>query len=302
MSKVTTPFKKWAALSVAVITISIFGVPQVRAQFTNDTLSAIAQYTYQILVRVNNLPQYLEGFGAFIAAWLSPDKSDTTAKLQANFSTSTNNILQNANTQLGLQPQLIQDFFGSSVTAATLPYANDLTYQSLLGMPYFPTDPRKIGQSGTIDYAYNYTKNVAGLNIKHITPGIAGWHGEKLDQQHYKSFYDTVTSIQTFNAYVLSKLAAESQNGDPFSKTQLALIQQASSADWFSQVASESIGIVLRQVLMYNSQIYVLLSQLLQTQKQLLEIQAMNNTLLILLNQQNEEIALRRATGSMPGG
>jgi membrane-bound inhibitor of C-type lysozyme len=107
--------------------------------------------------------------------------------------------------------------------------------------------------------------------------------------------------VQTFNGYVLSQLYEDVKNG--VAAAQTTLINQASDpANWFATITTESIGAVLRQTLMYQSQSYIVLTQLLQTEKMLLAAQTMNNTLLVLSNQSNESFMLRKAVAKMPGG
>lgn len=306
MSKLYRHAKKWMKTLLASFVISAASAPLLAAQAADDPasegyLAQIAQYTYGTLQAVNKLPTYMNALVAFAAAWLANDDSKATATLQGDFTTLTNSIIQGSATQLSLQQKLTKDFFGPTVTPQTLPSANDLAYQTLLGAPFFNPDPRKTDNSPAPDSAYNYTKNVAGINITHVIPAL-NWQGTKFSQQKYAAFFVTISAIQTFNAYILGQLYTDYANGNPLSKAQLALIQTAGNDNWFTQVAGESIGIVLRQILMFSSQTYILMSQLLDTEKKLLETQAMSNTLLILLNQQNEDILIRKATGSMPSG
>lgn len=303
MIKPNTRLKKWIAVLAATVAISALSTPA-RAQSTDAAslgyLAQIAQYTNGTLQAVNNLPTYMNALVSFAMAWLSKDTSKSTATLQADFANVTNAIVQGSASQLSLQQQLTRDFFGSTVTPQTLPSANDLTYQTLLGAPFFNPDPRKTDNSPAPDSAYNYTKNVSGINITHVIPAL-NWRGSQFNQQKYAAYFVTISAIQTFNAYILSQLYTDYSNGNTLSKAQLQLVQDASNSDWFAQIASENIGIVLRQILMFNSQVFVLLTQMLDTQKKLLETQAMSNSLLILLNQQNEDLLIKKATGVLPG-
>lgn len=255
-------------------------------------ITKATQETVQVLQVLNNLPAYLSVLAQMAIAWVSPDTSETTATLQNNFATYASKTAESTAAQKALQPQLLQDLF-KNVTIDNLPYANDLAFQTLLGMPVFTPDPRQ-----GVDPIYNYIKNAGGVNISHRVPGT-NWKGNQANQLKYLGFYMGVTSIESFDSYIISKIATDMKTGVP--AAQASLIQQASSSDWFSTVASEQIGIVLRQILMYNSQTYVLLSQLLETQKQQLLAQAMSNTLLILSAQGSEELLLRAANGTLPG-
>lgn len=291
----TARVKKYLAVATTVISFNILTVPAAQASSDSGYLAQIAQYTYGTLQAVNNLPTYLNALVAMATAWMAQDNSKTTAALQVDFTTVANAIMQGGPTaQISLQQKLTADFFGSSLTTKILPYANDLTYQTLLGQPVFNPDPRKPENGPAPDSAYNYLKNVAGINITHVIPSPS-WQGSLADQQKYAALFMTESAIQSYNTYILSQLYSDYSNGNPLSAAQQTLIKQASSSDWFSQVASESIGIVLRQILMFVSQTYILISQFNDTQKKILETQAMTNTLLILGNQQSEALILRSA-------
>lgn len=107
-------------------------------------------------------------------------------------------------------------------------------------------------------------------------------------------------AVESFNAFILSSQLVDAQKGAPLSEAQVKLIAQASGSDWAKQVATEELGKVLRQILLFQSQTYVLLSDLIQTQKQLLTAQVMNNALLIITNQNNETILVSKAQGVRP--
>lgn len=259
-------------------------------------LENIMKFTYGTLVAVNNLPNYLQPLTELSLAWLSPDKSETTANLQSNFASITDTLKKNSETQSSLLQRLQQDYFGPSVTKDTLPFVNDLTYSTLMEQPYLSPDPRQANDKN-VNPTYNYLKNAAGLTINHPLPNT-GWAGTSDKKQEYINYYSTISAVQTFNGYLLAQLYTNNQ----LSKSQTSLIEQASSSDWFTQVATEDIGIVLRQLLMYNSQVFVMLTQLLQAQRQQLAAQAMSNTMLILNNQNNETMLIKGAQGTLPPG
>jgi len=257
--------------------------------------SASETYLQQILANVNNLPIYLTQLTVMALSWLAPDNSNTTAALQNSFTTLFNQKLQNVQTQLASQQKFLSDFLGNP-TSQTNPNANDITYPTLLNQPYFNPDPRS-----NVDPAYNYTQYAAGLNMRHSKP-LPNWVPDK---QHpgiamYTNYYNTTSAVQTYNGYILSELYADAQNKNLPKQTQDSLIQQASNSQWFTQIASENLGIVLRQILLYNSQTYVLLAQLLETQKKLLASQVMNNALLIAVNLEAENRIYSKASGRPP--
>jgi hypothetical protein len=245
-------------------------------------LNLIEQHTNQTLQKVNDLPDFIVSLSKLSLSWLSEDDTPASADLQAGFGGLVNGMAQNATTQSGIQQQLLTGFFGADVTTKSVPYANDMTYQTLIGQPYFKTDPRDTNDA-KVDAALNYLKNASGMNMTHVPPAN-NWQGAQKYLIKYASFYTTVSAVQTYDAYVLSQLYAEAKNGNVVTNGQAALIKQASDASWFKSIASENIGVVLRQILMYNSQMYVVMTQLLQTQKQVLAAQVMGNTLLVVGN------------------
>ncbi|MDR3492923.1 MAG: hypothetical protein P4M12_12955 [Gammaproteobacteria bacterium] len=266
---------------------------------TGDYLQQIADYTNGTLTAVNTLPGYLDEVLKLVVAWMTPDKTPTTANLQASFTTYANQFLAETTPDAALQQKMLTDFFGANGTPKILPYANDLSYQTLLGIPFFNPDPRET-DSNKVDSPFNYIENAAGVHISHTIPG-ADWRGRANDQIAYANYYSTISAVQTYNAYILSKMYADMKNSKSLTAAESSLIQQASSSDWFSQVATEEIGIVLRQILMYNSQMFIIMTQQLDAQKQLLTAQAMNNTLLILSNQTGESFLINKAIQPPPG-
>ena len=258
------------------------------ATATENYLRAIRDNTNNILKRVNNLPTYLTALSEFMIAWMSPDDSDTTASIQANFTQLGNLLIQSATTQNTLQAQLNTDLLANT-TKATLPSANDLVYSSILGSPFYTPDHRGKG----VVPQYNYIKNAAGINMTHMLPA-PGWHGPLDAQKRYMNYYNSVMAVQSYGGYILSSLYAD---GNQFNTLQSTLITQASDPqNWFAQVASENIGWVLRQILMYQSQSFVLLSQLVQTQKQMVAAEVMNNTATIASGN-NEIYLIQQAKG-----
>ena len=198
--------------------------------------------------------------------------------------------------QSDLQKPLMERFFGP-ITPLDVNYANDVTYGSLIGRPFFDTDPRDT-KGHKVDYSYNYLKNVAGLNITHTAPNL-NWGGGIENITKYQNFYTTVSAIQSYSAYVLSQMYADETSGKSLTTQQLQLTLQASDPSWLTKVATEEIGIVFRQILLYNSQTYVVMTQLLQAQKQMLSTLAMTNTLIVIGDSFTENQLLNKAT--IPG-
>ncbi len=292
-----------AALAIGILCAPIMPA---QAQSSDSLLALIAQYTHDILDRVNNLPAALTQLISMATSWADTnDPKGTSSTLGSLFSGLTAAEKMSSTAQTTLQSQLTNDFFQAGWNNAKPPYANDISYMTLLGTPPLSPDPRT-AQGQTVNSPYNYLKNVAGVNITHAIPA-GNWHGSTTNMMKYSTYLTAVTSIQTYNAFVLSQLYTDMQSS-PDGKQPSLNSAQAALLDWannpdnlLTQVASESLGLVMRQLLMYTSQNYVLMTQLLQTQKQALATQAMTNTLLLLSGQVAEGMMADRAAGSSPG-
>lgn len=303
----------FAAMALAVIVLSFSPVnaadpnatPGVSSCSSQATcLSAIAANTYAILQRVNDLPTYLLQAGQFIINWSAPDSSSATAEMQASFTGIGNQIVtanSMQNSPANLQ-QLMADVLGQPVSAfnsanaiptilSLLPNVNDLAYGTVLGIP-----PVTKGAPAS---AYSYLRNAGGLNFNHTLPNPA-WQGRPQDLNYYKNYYNTIMSIQSFDSYVLSTLVADNAAGNQLTTLQNQLVSQATNPQWLASVGGEQLGMVLRQILLFQSQTYVLFTQLLQTERQLLTAQALANTLTIIVNQDKEGMLLMKAEGLRP--
>lgn len=269
-----------------------------------DYLQIIANNTTAILDKVNGIPDYLTAMGKFIVSWMDAEKSTTMSKMQENFDILGQVLIKNPSTQLSGQQQIMADIVGKTLAdfngdanapiLKSVPNINDLSYASLLGSPPAAKGPFS---------ASNYVKNAVGANYRHILPRPE-WANINLMNPYqltYYNYFNTITSIESFGAYVLSNAAVESQNGDQSSNAlQDALVKQASDGNWITEIGSETLGKVLRQILIFESQSYVLLTQLVQTQKQQLTAAVMTNSLLILNNRTNENYMAAKAQGIAP--
>jgi hypothetical protein len=294
--------KKILILAGAAIFVSLSFLSPLKGQAASSDAQVVA-LLQQILAKVNNLPTY-------ITAWTTTDSSEASANMQANFTQLGQLLPQDLNTQVSLQSTLNNNFLsndGNNVyafnggtaptaaapTAKTFPYANDLVYSSLLGAPIYSKDPRP-----NTDYAMNYVMNASGANLYHPMPG-GGWGGSQAAQRRYQTFYNTVMAATSFNNFILSKNYADKAQ---FNTLQTTLIQQATDpGNWFAKVGSEQIGFVLRQLLMYQSQTFVLLTEMIQMQKEMVSAQAMNTATLIAVNQMNESSMINFAKGQQTG-
>lgn len=247
-------------------------------------LAEISSYTNSILSIVNQLPTYLAKMPLLATTWLASDNaasdpinwSSNWSNEQTWLSTLSSNALTNEANQLALQTSLLTSFFGAANISAGNPQnLNDLSYTTLLGAPLLSPDPRS-GANAPL----NYLTNASSLAITYPIPG-PGWRGNAQAQKNYTAFYNTVVAVQTYNAYVLSRLYEDSQTFSSDTSLRNQLIKQSSNSDWFTSVISNDLGWVLRQILLYSSQGYVLMDQLVQTQKQMLATIAMTNSLLV---------------------
>jgi len=241
---------------------------------------------------------YTRGSMTALNSWLLPDESETSINMKTGFKTASDYVAANTKKQNEEQPILTAGLLTPAPDVFTPPYINDFTYQSILDKSKpIDTSDERLKNDPNLDLPLNYIKNAAGLNFHHVAPDKTWTKGGNKALNTYKNFYTTVSSIQSYNGYILSGLYADAVMGNQLTTQQNDLMDKASSDDWFAQVAGESAGIVLRQILMYDSQIFVLLTQILQTQKQALAAQAMSNTLLVLGNRFTESQLYFNASG-----
>lgn len=229
-----------------------------------DVQTKIAKNTYAAL----------KAFNAFILSWLHPDDSKTTTEIAPNVFNYFKYKFENDKLQLASQESLV---------SGMVPRPNfDLTYTTLLGN--VQTDAPEKQAS-----ALNYIKYASSLNISHAQPydpkNLVQGQNET-PAQMYLDLYKTTAAIQTYNAYLLSKSYVEYKNGAKLTKAQYDLQNKASDEAWLLSVATEtSLGIILRQILLFTSQLYLLSLESLDIQNKQLAATAMTNSLLILGNQ-----------------
>lgn len=252
-------------------------------------LQQIAQNTSNALSAINNIPTYISSLklGEFLLAWMHQDDTDATAQLQASFASLDGMFTNSLVTQATLQQNINNALFTDPSTSKPIPASSifnpaNLTYSTLLT------------PSSDQTAQFNYILNASGINLAHTVPN-AGWGG---NIKNYMGYYNTVMAAESFNGYVLSNQYAD---GNQLNNLQHDLLKQVGdSKQWAGVVATEYIGIVLRQILLFESQIFVLMTQLVQTQKQMVTAQAMTNALIIAVNQSNEASMLQNAKGTVP--
>jgi len=257
-------------------------------------LQQIANNTYHTLVAVNNIPNYLNTLTQMALSWNTLEDTDSSyiVQTQGDFAALGDLFNQIDTKQDDYQLQISANVIGATIAEMTtpnnapkiletMPNVNELFYPTIMGRPPIP----KGAASG-----YNYLKNAAGLTLPHTRPVMKG--NVTLDNmpaslRTYQGYYNTVVSVESYDAYVLSSLLAESQTGS-LTQLQNSLVTKASQSSWLAQIATQELGKVLRDILLFQSQNYVLMTKLLQTQKQLLTAQVMTNSLLIAVNIKTE--------------
>lgn len=288
--------KKIFVLAVAAASVSIVSVNSSSAAPEGNYLQQIASNTYNILTKVNALPVMLQSLTTMGLSMIAKDDSDETANIQQDFSKLGSALIYQTVAQKAYQQQLMADILGVQVSQFTspaqspkilddLPYVNDLSFATLLNSAPAPAGGKT---------PFNYIRYISGTTISHPVP-TSTWQGKEKDIKSYTDYFKVVTSIQSYNSYLLSSLIVESLN--PITPTEDKLMQQASNSDWIADIATQEIGKVLRQILMYESQNYVLNVSLRKAMQQMVAAQAMSNSLLIINNRSYENELVRKAKG-----
>lgn len=282
--------KKGILLATAALGITTLYVsPSYADDPGADYLRVIAQNTTNMLVKLNNVPDYISSMLQYIVNMQKTDDSASTSEMQANFATIGTLFSKDYTMQQGIQEQINADLLGA--TSEKNPSRDEVLYSALL-TSYDANNPNS---KALFANAYRYMRNASGIGLIAQQPrrdkmGLAA--------DTYKAYYDSITSVKSFNAYVLSNRLTEMLNGNGLSPAQAALAVQASNSNWIAQIATEEIGKVLRQLLVFQSQTYVLLSEMVQTQKQMLMAQAMTNTLLIATSKSTQDNLYQASTTS----
>jgi hypothetical protein len=309
MPKFMPQMKKVLVISATISILGIVSISPLRADTStaaaasgSDTiyLQEIASYTNSILTAVTTpinpvVLMILQALLSLSAPDNSTNPPSPTPALQNAFTTL--NFSGETMEPLGMLSNYLQiqsDMF-SSISTAAVPNVNDLAYGSLIGASPLSPDPRGNNAGNPM---YNYIKMAAGVNMNPPAPG-QDWKGSAYNQTNYRNYYNAVTAVQTFNAYALSQLYTDSAM--QLTTQQASLVAQVSNPQtWFAVVASEPMGAVVRQILMLQSQTYVVLTEVLQTQKLLLAAAAMNNTIQMANGASNASLLITKATTATP--
>jgi hypothetical protein len=297
--------KKILILATAALSISIVSLSNSSAASVSESyLARIAEYTYRTMTAVENLPTYFHEYAELAKSWMAKDDAEDsfTTKSQEQFAQLGQAFSKSMESQNSpqVQQQIMADMLGVPVSefqgkeppiAISLPTVNDLSYATLIGAPPLANankDP------------YEYVKNASGFSYHHPIPDPL-WEGKENAKKRYSDYFNTITAIQSYSAYLISQLGTDAAANPKVVTLQNKLINDASSSSWIAQIATQELGKVLRQILLFESQSYVLNTQIQQAQRQQIAATAMTNSLLILLNQVNENQMIRNAQGKPPG-
>jgi hypothetical protein len=263
-------------------------------------LQQIATSTYYTLAAINNVPTYLDTITKMALSWLTMESDSTSfiMQSQADFANLGTSYSQSANNQATTLVQSSANYLGQNASdftnpanapkiLTTIPNINDMFYSSIVGMP-------PVAKGAFVPS--NYLINSMGALIPHAIPDLS-WKGSTITKSIYTGYYTTIISANSFGAYVLNGLIAEYQSGAQQSTLQNSLIARASQSSWLAQIATEELGKVMRDILLFQSQNYVLMSKLVDLQKQTLIAQVMTNSLLVATNQGAEPKLLTDALG-----
>lgn len=173
---------------------------------------------------------------------------------------------------------------------------DELSYSKVIQKSEKKDDPQREKQ------VLSYIKTVAGLNLFHKTQG--DFRGGKQEAEAYKRFVNTMLAAETYNSYMLAQMYTKYKNQDKdnfLGEEQIKLIEQAKDSDWLVKVRAEPISFVIRQLLLYTSQLLVVQFEMIQIQQknhqEMMISQGVTNTLLMLIGQYSENQMLRSATG-----
>lgn len=177
---------------------------------------------------------------------------------------------------------------------AKLPNANELAYGTLIGQP--PVN------GGGYDLR-NYLNNIAVMNINRPLPDPV-WQGKDDDKKKYINYYNTVTSLQSLNTFLLTQIKTdyEADKSPMISGLEKTLLTQFSDPNNFlKNIASQNMGKVYRQMLFIQAANFILNIEMQRNIRQLVAATAAQNSLMILFNIPNENQMIRNAKGLQVG-
>ncbi|HTM63586.1 MAG TPA: hypothetical protein VL360_03695 [Gammaproteobacteria bacterium] len=289
--------KKTIILVISALCIVIVYIgPSGAATLSENYLAQIAQNTYNILSFIQN-PQNFAGLAASLMTQ-DTDDSSIIMKTQGDFAKLGSNFTSTPALAMQLSPRLTADIvnrpladFGGKDPKILLdiPDINNISYGSLLGSSPVPSSPFD---------AYEFIKIASAANTIHPVP-TATWEGNKDAIAKYKSFFNTVAAVESFDSYVLSKLTFSTslKNNDTINN----LVNTASNSEWIAKIATEELGPILREILLFQSQNLIINVQIEDHLRDLVNLQVMTNSLLIKTGALNELQLINDAKGKNIG-
>ncbi len=233
----------------------------------------------KISVYTCNTLQAIDTFGT---NWLSTtDSSKMLASNQQDFADMNKAFTSAADTQLtqtGERTKIFSQGGSAHPNAPLLPFnSNQLSYTTLMAKPLIPysDDGIEKGKALNTDIP-SFISNLTGTNIKLNQPN-PGWKDSSA-KTAYQNFYNTLSAVQSYNSHALSGLYFQNY----FYQQEQALTNKISDPNWFAQIGSEPLGIVLRHILMFNSMMFVQQERMLEQQREQIAIEASMSSLLTM--------------------
>jgi hypothetical protein len=256
---------------------------------TNKILTVIAGYTASILSQINQLPAYIQSITQMADSWLGVGDSTNSIQVIGDNQLDFTKLMTTIQTARSEQNQMASSLTSTAITLGSynvnkplLPAnANSLVYSIAVanGTPLTQSD--RTAKAPNPPKLSEYIRYLSGVGITLPQPSPTWPRDEATNSfseptaKAYEGYYNMAMAIQSYNAYVFSELNNQQQK----SAIQDKLTSRASAKDWFLQIATEPLGVVLREILMYQSQSYVALTQLIALQQQQLMATTITNSL-----------------------
>lgn len=313
--------KKVLVISVAAACMSIIGIKSTNAASTEQLLEMIRQNTEQTVdlaryiatdmhallnyfvqensadgVEDQNNPNSVSevfSWNNYLSKFQQIVNGTVNSRLYQNDSNVQRSLFAE---QLGVSGDDFNSPLGGLIRARILsriPNINDLAYGTAIGIA-------PVQANGVSTDPYGYIKTASGFFINHPIPDKT-WKGKKDEIELYKRYFNTLTAVTSYDSYVLSQLKADAERNSQLFTLQNDMMRTVSSSQYLSQIGGQSTGKVWRQLLLFTTQLFVINVQMQTYMRQMLQAQVMTNTLLMVLNQQNEGQIIRRAKGLGPG-
>ncbi len=257
---------------------------------TNPNTSGVMQILTAMLTLMNN------------SGWSTTDTKINQAPFSSMFTLGAQ-VASNSMSSLNTNSSLLSGYNTTQMNAigansSNLPNAADLTFSTTLGQPTLWNNNNNASQIAA--HAANWVANASGLNIRHVIPNPS-WQntGGAYNYSVYNNYFNSVMTAASFNAYALSSLQT---NNVLASYEQTAMSQMSDSSNWLSTIATENIGWVLRQILVFQSIAVVYLIHIAQINENILVANVVTNNLIMSANQQWESNMVMKAQGTKPTG